>query len=254
MLPQDVAWNWTLMRNSLKQESSLATAPGHPDTFLFRTRENGFGVLQILDATNPAPNVKIRYKLVQDGKTDAAKVTTNVMRALATRICEGDDAAFGELRLIATELFRNLDYAKEQARLLTNVILMRAAFNELGEQAGRSNAHALAALQTAAFSRPLKAHVPHALGIAATAGNEHALEMLLHPQDWNILLSSAVTALRVPAEQNNERAVDFLIGVLEDPKHRALWNSASGRLRSAAAMGNARAKAAVEKYQQAQPQ
>ncbi len=66
MSPQNVGWNWALMRDAAKQESQLATMPGRADTFLFRTRENGFGLLQILSVTNPAPDVKIRYKLVKD--------------------------------------------------------------------------------------------------------------------------------------------------------------------------------------------
>jgi hypothetical protein len=65
MLPQDIGWNWALMRDAAKQESQLATTNGRPDTFLFRTRENGFGLLQILTVTNPASEVKIRYKLIE---------------------------------------------------------------------------------------------------------------------------------------------------------------------------------------------
>jgi len=61
----DVAWNWTLARKTPEQDSQLTKAPGEADTFLFRTREDGFGILQFLDATNSAPHVKIRYKLVQ---------------------------------------------------------------------------------------------------------------------------------------------------------------------------------------------
>ena len=65
MPPQDVVWNWSLMRERSKPESLLAAAPDHPGTFLFHTREDGFGLLQVLSATNPEPSVKIRYKLAQ---------------------------------------------------------------------------------------------------------------------------------------------------------------------------------------------
>ena len=78
--------------------------------------------------------------------------------------------------------------------------------------------------------------------------------MLLHHQDWNILLSSTVFALRVFAEKGNEQAIDFLIGVLENPKHRPLWHGASSGLKTAAVNGNAKAKAALEEYEQANPQ
>jgi tetratricopeptide (TPR) repeat protein/tRNA A-37 threonylcarbamoyl transferase component Bud32 len=179
--------------------------------------------------------------------------TANAMRALAKRICEGDEAAFGELRSVATELYRDVDVAKDQERARSIVVLMRAAFDELGNQAGRSNAAAMAALQSAAFTRHMKAHVPNALGIAAAAGNEQALEMLLHHQDWNILLSSTVFALRAPAEKNNEQAIDFLANVLGDSRHRPLWYGASNALQAAAANGSAKAKAALEQQGPANP-
>jgi hypothetical protein len=95
--------------------------------------------------------------------------------------------------------------------------------------------------------------VPDALGIAAAAGNEQALEMLLHHQDWNILLSSTVFALRAPAEKNNERAVDFLADVIGNPKHRPLWYGASNALQAAAFNGSPKAKAALERQRTTNP-
>jgi len=69
MPPQDVAWNWALMRDRAKPESMLATAPDYTNTFLFRTREDGFGLLQILSSSNQESVVKIRYKLVVPSKS-----------------------------------------------------------------------------------------------------------------------------------------------------------------------------------------
>ena len=67
MMPQDVAWNWTLLRESPKADLSLGTlTPQETNTFLFRTRENGIGLAQILRVTAPSPEVMIRYKLVRD--------------------------------------------------------------------------------------------------------------------------------------------------------------------------------------------
>jgi predicted Ser/Thr protein kinase len=66
---EEVEWNWTLMRAAAKPDSLLATMPGRPDTLLFRTRENTFGLLQVLEGTNAAPEVKIRYKLVKSGES-----------------------------------------------------------------------------------------------------------------------------------------------------------------------------------------
>ena len=62
---EEVGWNWALMRDASKQDTQPAAPTNAPGTFLFRTRENGFGLLQILPATNAAPDVKIRYKLVR---------------------------------------------------------------------------------------------------------------------------------------------------------------------------------------------
>ena len=180
-------------------------------------------------------------------------LTANGMRALAKRICEGDEAAFEELRSAATELYRDVDVARDQERARNILVLMRAAFDELGIQAGRSNAAAIAALQSAAFTRQMKAHVPNALGIAAAVGNEQALEMLLHHQDWNILLSSTVFALRAPAEKTNDLAIDFLANVLGEPRHRALWYGASNALQAAAANGSPKAKAALGQRGPANP-
>jgi len=204
----------------------------------------------VADAEQKVAQISASATPAKTESAPSAIPTTNTMRSLATRICEGDEAAGGELRLIAAELYRNINYTTEQDRVLSNLSLMRAAFRELGEQAGRSNAPAMAALQSAAFDRQLKAHVSGALGIAAAAGNEQALDMLLHHQDWNMLQSSAVFALRAPAEKNNERAIDFLVAVLDKEGNRPLWHGASEGLRVAAANGNPKAKAALEKYEQ----
>jgi hypothetical protein len=175
--------------------------------------------------------------------------TVDSIRALARRINEGDQTALDELGAVAGELYRGIDYQTDQGRVSTNLVLMRAAFRELGEEAGRGNTNALSALQSAAFSSQLKSHATHGIGIAAGAGNEQALDMLLHHRDWNILLSSAVFAIRPAAEKTNEQAVLFLSDVLTNNAHRALWRAASEALRAAAAKGSAQAKAAVEEYE-----
>ncbi len=75
------------------------------------------------------------------------------------------------------------------------------------------------------------------------------LDMLLHYERWGILLSSAVFDLRAAAANNNEKAVDFLIAVIEDPKDQALWSGASQGLVGAATKGNAKAKAALDQFE-----
>jgi hypothetical protein len=173
---------------------------------------------------------------------------TAKMRALAKRIASGDPAAFDELSATAKKLYQNIDFEKERDRAMSNLILMRATFTELGGQAGRGNTNAFAALKRALGVAELRSFAPDALGIAAADGRADALAMLLNYRQWGILKSSAVFALWAPAEKNNEPAVDFLVAVLNDPGDRALWQGASQGLAAAANQGNLKAKAALEKY------
>jgi tRNA A-37 threonylcarbamoyl transferase component Bud32 len=191
---------------------------------------------------------------VNDGiAVSGQRPTTNSMRALAERIGKGEQAALDELASVATELYRGINYTNQPGRVSSNLVLMRAAFRELGEQAGRSNAHAFSALQMALSIDSLKAHAVGGIGVAAGAGYEPALEMLLHHRDWNMLLSSTVSALRPAAANNNERAVQFLADVVSNEGQRGLWYMAAEALKPAAAQGNEQAKAALADYEQKKP-
>ncbi|MBI5688277.1 MAG: hypothetical protein HZC54_24660 [Verrucomicrobia bacterium] len=192
-----------------------------------------------------APPVKPNLP-APDPTVDAAKQT---MRELATRIVGGDPKAFDELLDTATKLYRSIDYAKERDRVISNLALMRAAYDILGEQAGKDNARAFEALKQSLGRRPLSSFAPDALGIAAALGHAEALQILLHHDQHGILKSSAVFALQAPAEKNNAQAIAFLIAVLDDPSARALWYGASQGL--IAARDNPKVKAALEKYEKA---
>jgi hypothetical protein len=213
------------------------------------------GYLELFTASNEqhsrAPTVA---RVAAEAPAAFVIPTTNEMRELGARMASGNDAAFEEVRRISTELYRNINYTTENARVLTNLFLMRAALDELGVEVGKSNAIALAALKRSLSVRHMAPFVPYALGIAAAAGSEDAMEMLLHYSDWGILLSSAESGMRAPAEKDNEKAIEFLVQVLDNPAHRALWNSAVDSLKGPAARGNARAKEALEKYEQNKPQ
>lgn len=174
--------------------------------------------------------------------------TPKSMRALAIRISAGDPSAFAELAATAKTLYRDINYEQEKERVLSNLVLMQSAFNELGERAGQGNTNAFAALKLSLGTKPLKSFAPDALGIAAAAGNEQALDMLLNYQQWGILKSSAVFALCEPARSNNEKAVHFLACVMANPKDQALWHGASEGLVGAAVCGNAEAQTALKKY------
>jgi len=135
---------------------------------------------------------------------------------------------------------------------------MKAAFDVLGEEAGKGNAKAMAALKRCLRERSsrLSSFAPDALGIAAAAGQEEALDILLRHKEWGILDSTAVFALVAPASANRERAVDFMVSWLSDPQHRGdgMALSASGALEKAAEKGNQEAKTALAKYVEANPE
>jgi hypothetical protein len=157
-----------------------------------------------------------------------------------------------EVRDITKQLYAGIN-PTEQGRVATNLFLIRAVFDVLGEQAGRSNAHAFSALQSAVFDRHFRGAATRAIGAAAAAGHEPSMDMLIHHRDWNILLSSTVFALGDAAGKNNDRAIQFLSEVVTNKSHRALWYGASQGLRPAAAKGNAVAKAALEIHDRENP-
>jgi hypothetical protein len=196
--------------------------------------------LVIAPATNPVVAAPV--------KSAPAPDPTAKMRALAKRIANGDPAAFDELSGTAKKLYQDIDFEKENDRAMSNLVLMRAAFTELGGQAGQGNTNAFTALKRALGVAELRSFVPNALGIAAAAGHAEALNMLLNYKQWGILKSSAMFALCAPAEKNNAQAVDFLAGILANPADRILWQGASQGLAAAANHGNLKAKTALEKY------
>ena len=63
--PVEAQFNWSLMTDEPPFETRLQPQKDRTDTFYFRTRENLFGVLQILGVSENPEGVKIRYKLVQ---------------------------------------------------------------------------------------------------------------------------------------------------------------------------------------------
>ncbi len=176
--------------------------------------------------------------------------TEQEMAALADRIIAGDPAATKKLEVIATDLYRGINYQQEQERVMTNLGLMKAAYDKLGEAAGGGNAKAMDALQYSLKSRShLRSFAPDALGMAAAAGNKQAMDLLLDYKKYGMLLSSTVFAMAKPAETSDPRAVKFLIDVTKDPKSKGLWDAAHRELQRAVDAGNADAKTAVEQLE-----
>jgi hypothetical protein len=203
----------------------------------------------------------LRRALEASGRAVPAAVATGpskeAMRALAGRIAEGDDRAYDELAGIARDIYRGIDYRKEAARVRLNLFKMKAAFDVLGEEAGKGNDKALGALKRCLRERNsnLGSFAPDALGIAAAAGQGEALDILVQHDDWGILESSAIFALAAPATANRERAVDYLALWLSNPDHYGggMALSAVEALEKAAVKGNDHAKLALAKYEKANP-
>jgi len=63
--PQQVVTNWGLGQQEPNKITPISTVTEKTDTFLFRTREGGLGVLQILGRATSPTAVKIRYRLLR---------------------------------------------------------------------------------------------------------------------------------------------------------------------------------------------
>jgi beta-lactamase regulating signal transducer with metallopeptidase domain/HEAT repeat protein len=64
---EEVVANWSLAQMEANKITPMTPmeAPDRPATYLFRTRENGIGILQIVDFTDNPKGVKIQYKIVE---------------------------------------------------------------------------------------------------------------------------------------------------------------------------------------------
>jgi ankyrin repeat protein len=202
----------------------------------------------------------LRRALEASGRAVPAVATgpsKEAMRGIARRIAEGDDRAYDELAGVAREIYRGIDYRKEAARVRLNLFKMKAAFDVLGEEAGKGNDKALGALKRCLreHNSHLASFAPDALGIAAAAGQGEALDILVQHDDWGILESSAIFALAAPVTANRERAVDYLASWLSNPDHYGggMALSAVEALENAAVKGNDHAKMALAKYEKANP-
>jgi ankyrin repeat protein len=181
-------------------------------------------------------------------KTYITPPTKEAMRTLAQRIADGDEAAFEELSNVTVELYRGIkDPQKEHARIMLNLFRMTAAFDLLGDEAGKGNENAFQALKKSLGTNHLKSFAPDALGRAAAGGNKEALDILLHYEQWDILQSSALFALCIPAKANIEPAVDYFVTGLPNIEPYIVMD-ATNALASAAAKGNLKAQKALEKF------
>jgi hypothetical protein len=147
-------------------------------------------------------------------------------------------------------LYKDIDHKKERERSIRNYEAMKMLFLPLVQNLNSPDdtGPAFQALQETSRSKVLSGFSAIAYGVAAAEGHQPSLQALLNHEELGILLSSTVLALEKTALNGNTQAQDFLIGVIESGSSTALWSAAAKGLESAAAEGNPRAKAAIQKY------
>lgn len=79
----EVVTNWSLGQQEPNKITAISPATEKTDTFFFRTREGGQGVLQIVGQNSDPLGVRIRYKLVQPPEASDIRRQT-ASRAVAT--------------------------------------------------------------------------------------------------------------------------------------------------------------------------
>ncbi len=272
--------SWILVKLAERSESSIRLAvginPNTPVAILEKLMTDHDNLVRTWLSTNPKTTKEILLQLKSDKDSLVRNYATiewkrhgfcdeddpsyfsqlavsppgtpGYMKKRALDICEGNQEAVDQLIKIVQEIYRGIDYSKEKKRNNDNYVLVKAAFGMLGEQAGKGNSNAMNALKRMAGVDVVRGFSVDALGTAAADGNLEALEMLLDYKQHGFPLSSTVIAMAQAAAVNNDRAVEFLANLLEQPEHKPLWYVASMGLEGAAKKGNAKAKAAMEKY------
>jgi len=174
------------------------------------------------------------------------------MRDIAQRIAAGEPEAFDELVQATGTLYRGINYQTEHARVISNLIRMHAAFNTLGEEAGKGNEAAFQALKKSMSTGGLSSFAPDALGMAAAGGNTNALDILVHYQEAGILESTAIFALAKPVEAGVDPAIDgvgsWLAHLNENGLTGGMVLSTTNALAAAAAKGSQKAQAVLNQF------
>jgi hypothetical protein len=168
-------------------------------------------------------------------KTDVQPARDQSPEDLLIAALTGDSTALDRLDSLASRL---LEQSSSGDALNSGLAQLRAAFRNVSEEAGNGNEDALGLLWRATRKSYLAGIATDALGHAAALGNGMALELLLNPEQYGILNSSAVGALIEPAQAGVEEAIAALISVAIDPTKTPLWYLAATGLQPAAEAGN----------------
>jgi hypothetical protein len=177
----------------------------------------------------------------------ADDVTPESMKELGRQAASGNTHAIDQIEQVYDQLYKGIDYQNDLARVNANRALMNAAFDEMAVsvKGDKPDDPAFQSLLYATTKPKLVRFTPMAFGRAAAGGHEPSLEVLLNYSQHGILLSSAVLALQKAAENDNKKAVEFLVGVLNNQAERPLWLEASQELAPAANQGDNEAKQAL---------
>lgn len=246
------------------QESSIRAAlgpnPSTPTEILPILANDSEASVRTWVTVHPMISKELLLKLADDGvKTVREYAESNLQRRgfaenpvdeaiqkmmhLGSRAASGDLTAVDEIEEQKRQLYESIDLKTDRPKGIANLKLMRAAFDVIGTEAAR-NSEAMKALEYAKGKPSLRSFTVDAFGLAAGEGNEQALDALLNYKSSGWLLSNTVAAMKYPAMNNQSQAIDFLIAVLENPRHRPLHHMARRGLEGAAAKGNEKAQAA----------
>ncbi|MDR3458034.1 MAG: sigma-70 family RNA polymerase sigma factor [Verrucomicrobiae bacterium] len=194
-------------------------------------------------------NTMIPTAQVETTRTSAASAEQAAReaagRALGRAVVRGDAGAFenllaeskGEHESYSTNQ-TGLDDAARRELSVRTFAPINLAFKEIAEAAVNGSQPALDAVIRAIQTPELHSLATQSLGLLAGQGNDQALEMLIHPEKYGFTLSSTVNNLRLAAEAGNQKAIDALAAVAQNPSQKALWLMAADNLAKAAADGN----------------
>lgn len=205
--------------------------------------------LNLLQGSRSGPPQAADTSLPSDGTDRSASYTQGQIaagRELGMAVVRGDAGAFEKMFELAEASHNDFktnsiglnDTQRGDLARLTFAPLS-AAFEVIAEAATTGNSHALDAVVSSAQIAELKGKAIQIIGRLAATGDEAALETLLNPEKYGFLQSSVVGALKPAAENGNQRAINALAAVAEDPKQQALWYMAADGLSKAAESGNA---------------
>jgi RNA polymerase sigma factor (sigma-70 family) len=238
----------------------LATARGD-NSELLRLRGEVSALHEQLSASQNSQNA---HSLAgsEKIKVSADPASTDLATQLAAAIVQGDPTAMQRMRDLANSRFaffntNRIGLTNEQLAAIHMEAFggLASAFDWLSQQAAGGNTNARQAFDQAARIKELQGFAVRGLGQLAGKGDENALQMLLNPDRYGLLLSSTVSALAPAAENGNAQAIAVLAAVLQDPTKKPLWQMASLGLQGPAASGNTIAIEALKSMssQQATP-